>query len=349
MKEITLAAKTAKSSIYIEENLLDGAKGIIDRHFKYSKIHVITDSNVHPLYFKRLASQFDNNVTCTIITAGEQSKTLAVVEGIYGELNTGGITKSDLIIALGGGVVGDITGFVSATYLRGVAVCQIPTSLLAQVDSSVGGKCGVDLPMGKNLVGVINQPKAVIVDPSLLSTLPKRYFNDGLAEVIKYGFILDRSLLKLIDKDRIADSITEIVARCIKLKADIVEVDENDSGVRRILNFGHTIGHAIEKLGEFTRYSHGEAVAIGMVAAIRMGKKLGVTPTDIDEDWVVELLTTFNLPVSFDYEIKDIQKACLSDKKMSGSSLNLILLKDVGEATIVRIDSDMITNLLLAE
>lgn len=359
MKNIVLNGKIKKSYIYIESQGLTKAKEIISNHFAFGKIHIITDSNVDPLYSSILVSQFDVVCSKTVITAGEQSKTLDTVGNIYHDLQRNQITKGDLIIALGGGVVGDIAGFVSATYLRGVEFCQIPTSLLAQVDSSVGGKCGVDLPYGKNLVGVINQPTVVLIDPSLIKTLTTRYFNDGMAEVIKYGYILDSSLLesiaKLADENILTTDMSlmcemttnvstkfyslleGIITRCVQLKADIVEQDEDDSGIRKILNFGHTIGHAIEKLGNFNRYSHGEAVSIGMVKAVSIGKQYGY---DIDDSRMIDLLQKFSLPTNTDYDMNDIYNALQSDKKIDRDTLSFILLEQDGVAIIKPIKLD---------
>lgn len=208
------------------------------------------------------------------------------------------MTRKDLILALGGGVTGDITGFAAATFLRGVSLCQIPTTLLAQVDSSVGGKTGVDLPEGKNLVGAFYQPRLVLIDPDVLSTLPEHTLTDGMAEVIKYGYIADASILDLISDYRA--HLEELICACVQIKCDVVSQDEHDTGLRMILNFGHTIGHAAEKLGNYTDLTHGQAVAVGMVAAMRLSNALGA-PHDLVPD-LVQHLQAVGLPVALPYD-----------------------------------------------
>lgn len=335
MKSIILDTKTKKSYIYIDNGGLKNAKELINSRINASKVHIITDTNVDKFYSDTLINQFDIPCSKTVIIAGEQSKTLDTVRDIYHDLHINNITKGDIIIALGGGVVGDISGFVASTYMRGIALCQIPTSLLAQVDSSVGGKCGVDLPFGKNLVGVINQPDVVIIDPTLIKTLPIRYYNDGMAEVIKYGYILDNAILTRLESIVTDMSLSEIITKCVSLKVDIVTQDEDDSGIRKILNFGHTIGHAVEKLGNFTYYSHGEAISIGMLMAIKIGRKLGFD--SIDEDKLVSLLNRYNLPHSCSYTGDEIYNALLFDKKITADEISFILIKSEGEAVISQI------------
>ena len=235
------------SEIHIETGLLDRAGAVILETFSPNRVHIVSDSTVAPLYLEKLEKQFSLPVTHTVIPAGEEHKQLSTVEGIYHDLLAAGMTRKDLIIALGGGVVGDITGFAAATFLRGVSLCQIPTTLLAQVDSSVGGKTGVDLPEGKNLVGAFYQPRLVLIDPNVLASLPDSTFADGMAEVVKYGYISNKEILTMVSQPDYKANIESIIYECVKIKRDVVAIDEHDTGLRMILNFGHTIGHAAEK------------------------------------------------------------------------------------------------------
>ena len=265
MRTITVALGEKTYNIEIAAGLLDqiGAKArVLSQAVKAA---IISDSNVDPLYGERLerslaASGFE--VTRIVFAAGEQSKNLTVLGQVYDELARAGLTRSDLILTLGGGVPGDLGGFAAATFLRGIDFIQVPTSLLAQIDSSVGGKVAIDLPSGKNLAGSFYQPKAVFIDPDLLKTLPLRFLHDGLAEAIKYGCIRDAGLFAQIAAVKSDQELLEqadiIIETCCNIKARIVEKDEFDTGERMLLNFGHTIGHAIEKCCGFTTYTHGE-------------------------------------------------------------------------------------------
>ena len=254
------------------------------------------------------------------------------------------MTRKDLIIALGGGVVGDITGFSAATFLRGVSLCQIPTTLLAQVDSSVGGKTGVDLPEGKNLVGAFYQPRLVLIDPNVLTSLPGSTFADGMAEVVKYGYISNREILTMVSQPDYKSNIENIIYECVKIKRDVVAIDEHDTGLRMILNFGHTIGHAAEKLGNYTDLTHGQAVAIGMVAAMRLSALLG------NEDLtapLIDLLKHIGLPTELNYDRESIFNALLSDKKKFGATVNFILVREAGRAEITPIDAEKLHEYVL--
>ena len=283
-------------------------------------------------------------MTHTVIPAGEEHKRLSTVEGIYHDLLANGMTRKDLIIALGGGVVGDITGFAAATFLRGVSLCQIPTTLLAQVDSSVGGKTGVDLPEGKNLVGAFYQPRLVLIDPNVLASLPDSTFADGMAEVVKYGYISNREILTMVSQPDYKSNIENIIYECVKIKRDVVAIDEHDTGLRMILNFGHTIGHAAEKLGNYTDLTHGQAVAIGMVAAMRLSALLG------NEDLaapLIDILKHIGLPTELNYDREAIFNALLSDKKKFGATVNFILVRETGRAEITPIAAEKLHEYVL--
>lgn len=332
--------------IHIGSGLLEKAGEIISEFTKGNKVAIITDTNVGPLYAEKVSKTLiDYDVSVITVEAGEKSKSLEVLQYVYTKLLDAGITRSDLIIALGGGVVGDLAGFASATFLRGVDFVQIPTTLLAQVDSSVGGKTAVDLPQGKNLVGSFCQPKAVIADSDTLKTLDDKILSDGMAEVIKYGAICDANLFELLseirDKKELFAKIPEIVYTCCRIKSEIVEKDEFDTGKRMILNFGHTFGHSIEKKCNFSEVTHGMAVAAGMVMAAKWGEKNGITSEGTSEKMEC-ILKKYKLPISFDITRDEILASASVDKKNDGSMINLILIKSIGEAVIHKIDRNEI-------
>ena len=341
---LTLKGTNGVSEIHIENGLLSRAAAVIGETFSPSRIHIVSDSTVAPLYLQKLEQQFTLPVTHTVIPAGEEHKRLATVEGIYHDLLANGMTRKDLIVALGGGVVGDITGFAAATFLRGVSLCQIPTTLLAQVDSSVGGKTGVDMPEGKNLVGAFYQPRLVLIDPSVLTTLPEQTFADGMAEVVKYGYISNRDILDMVSAPDYKQNIESIICECVKIKRDVVTIDEHDTGLRMILNFGHTIGHAAERLGNYVDLTHGQAVAVGMVAAMRLSAFLG------NEDLtgrLIEILKHIGLPTELKYDREDIYRSLLSDKKKFGATVNFILVLEPGRAEITPIDAEKLHEYVL--
>ena len=341
---LTLKGTNGVSEIHIENGLLSRAAAVIGETFSPSRIHIVSDSTVAPLYLQKLEQQFTLPVTHTVIPAGEEHKRLSTVEGIYHDLLASGMTRKDLIVALGGGVVGDITGFAAATFLRGVSLCQIPTTLLAQVDSSVGGKTGVDMPEGKNLVGAFYQPRLVLIDPSVLTTLPEQTFADGMAEVVKYGYISNRDILDMVSAPDYKQNIESIICECVKIKRDVVTIDEHDTGLRMILNFGHTIGHAAEKLGNYVDLTHGQAVAVGMVAAMRLSAFLG------NEDLtgcLIEILKHIGLPTELKYDREDIYRSLLSDKKKFGATVNFILVREPGRAEITPIDAEKLHEYVL--
>lgn len=341
---LTLKGTNGVSEIHIENGLLSRAAAVIGETFSPSRIHIVSDSTVAPLYLQKLEQQFTLPVTHTVIPAGEEHKRLATVEGIYHDLLASGMTRKDLIVALGGGVVGDITGFAAATFLRGVSLCQIPTTLLAQVDSSVGGKTGVDMPEGKNLVGAFYQPRLVLIDPSVLTTLPEQTFADGMAEVVKYGYISNRDILDMVSAPDYKQNIESIICECVKIKRDVVTIDEHDTGLRMILNFGHTIGHAAEKLGNYVDLTHGQAVAVGMVAAMRLSAFLG--NKDLTGR-LIEILKHIGLPTELKYDREDIYRSLLSDKKKFGATVNFILVREPGRAEITPIDAEKLHEYVL--
>ncbi len=306
-----------------------------------SRCAVITDRNVAPLYAKKaMASLVAAGFNPSLITgpAGETSKSVTMVESCYDQLAKHRLERSSFIVALGGGVVGDLAGFVAATYLRGVAFVQVPTTLLSQVDSSVGGKVGVNLKAGKNLVGAFYQPRLVLCDLGTLKTLPKREFRAGLAEVIKYGIIYDAALFARLEKDLpklLAGhqaSLASVVARCCEIKAEVVCQDETETGLRAILNFGHTIGHAIENTCGYGKYLHGEAISIGQVAAAKLSAEV-VGLSDKEVDRITQLFVRAGLPIQIKLSATQRQKlmaAMLLDKKVSAGMVKFVLAKKIG-------------------
>lgn len=328
--------------IIIEKNILKRIDIEIKEIFSGEKIFILTDENVDKYYGEKVYSILEKagyNVKKMVVEAGEKSKSFSSLQNIYNELLDFKFTRTDLIITLGGGVIGDLGGFVASTFLRGVAFVQVPTSLLAQVDSSVGGKVGVDLERGKNLVGSFYQPKRVIIDPMVLESLEDRFFYDGMAEVIKYGCIKDKelffNLLSYKNKSEVMKNIEYIIYTCCKIKKEVVENDEKDTGERMILNFGHTIGHGIEQYYNYEKYTHGEGVAIGMYEITRLGEKLGETE-EKSADLIREILIKYKLPYKLDVEMEELKESISLDKKKFGKKLNLIFISEIGKSKIVQ-------------
>ncbi|MBQ3147000.1 MAG: 3-dehydroquinate synthase [Oscillospiraceae bacterium] len=317
--------------VHIGDGLLTALGKEAAAVIKPGKAAIISDSNVWPLYGKEATKSLEKagfETVNFVFPAGEASKTSAVYLEVLNFLAENHITRSDCVIALGGGVVGDLTGFAAATFLRGIAYIQVPTTLLAAVDSSVGGKTAIDLPAGKNLAGAFYQPKLVLCDITTLASLPEDIFRDGCAEVIKYGILYDPQLFAHLEKHTLAFDREYVIARCVELKRDVVLEDEFDTGARMRLNLGHTFGHGIEAQSNFT-VSHGKAVAIGMAIVSRAGARLGVCDPQA-KDHILRLLDCFGLSVTTDCSAPDIYRCALSDKKRSGGSVNLIIPERIG-------------------
>lgn len=325
--------------VFVGENILENTASIIENICDYKNIVIITDDIVEKLYLDTLKKSFpkDTQIFSFTIKNGEQSKCAENLFEIWSFLAKNHITRSDLIIALGGGVVGDLTGFIASTYLRGVKYLQIPTTLLSQVDSSVGGKTAINIPQGKNLVGSFYQPIAVICDINTLSTLSDKIFSDGMGEVIKYGCIYDKDLFNLINDIDDKRILEKVITKCISIKSKVVCQDEFDTGLRMILNFGHTIGHAVEKYHNFTDYTHGQAVAIGMVYITKLSEKFGATPLGTS-DKIKTLCEKSNLPTECDVPNDILFDICCVDKKNLNNVINLIFLKDIGECYIQKLN-----------
>lgn len=333
-------------SIRIERGSLEKVGKIILEAFGQRKVAVISDRTVFDLYGHQLMSSLAKagfTASVSDFPAGEASKTLATVEKISSFLAEKRITRTDLLLALGGGVVGDTTGFAASIYLRGIRYVQIPTTLLAAVDASVGGKTGVDLPQGKNLVGTFWQPSLVLCDPDLLRTLPAERFSEGIAESIKHGFLADPDLFNLLETADFQSNADEIIARNVQIKAEFVQRDPFDNGDRQLLNFGHTFGHAIEKKSDF-KISHGVAVAIGMVMATRAAMRLGLT-SEVVLNRLTSVLKRYDLPTSCAYSAEALAEIALGDKKRRGKELKFVLPHDVGNCVLYPVPIEQVLDI----
>src|ERR1700693_1904319 len=287
-KIIRVRSAAGEYAVLCGAGILRGAPDEIAKLGEFSSVHILTSPKVWRVAGKAMKSAIPRHVweNVHLFDDAETKKNMRTVELLCRKLTRAGADRMSLIVAVGGGVVGDVAGFVAASYLRGVALVHVPTTLVAQVDSSIGGKTGVNLPEGKNLVGSFYPPRLVIIDTDLLRTLPERQFRSGVAEVIKYGVIADAELFayleqnmeKLLRQDR--DALEYVIPRCVEIKADVVSRDQRESGLREILNFGHTFAHALESVTKYRRYLHGEAVAWGMIAAALVGRELGITRND---------------------------------------------------------------------
>lgn len=348
LESITVGLEERSYPIHIGEGTLDLFPEYLSECRFPTNVVLVTNETVNNLYGDLLLSILENvGLTVSVISIedGELYKNLNTLSYIYDELVNYNVDRSSGIIALGGGVVGDIAGFAAATFLRGIPYIQIPTTLLSQVDSSVGGKTAVNHPQGKNLIGAFNQPELVCIDIDLLNSLPEREFNAGLAEVVKYGIIRDRSFFNwlkqqqslLLRKD--SDTLIHAIKTSCQIKSDIVEIDEKESSLRAILNFGHTFGHAVESLTGYRDFLHGEAVSIGMVVAAKVAQSLDhCTANDVAE--ICDLLTGFNLPiVAPDFSISDYLEAMMHDKKVKSGKLNMVFNRGIGDTVIEEIAS----------
>lgn len=347
MKIIPVNLGHKQYAIHIERGLIGHIGHEIKKLFQGQKIAVITDEKVNRLYGEEVQLDLEQagyKVSKIVIPPGEKSKSFDMLMKIYELLIQAHITRGDLIVTLGGGVVGDLGGFAAATFLRGIPFIQLPTTLLAQIDSSIGGKVAVNLPQGKNLVGCFYHPEAVFIDPELLNTLDKRYLRDGMAEVIKYACIRDRELFTKLSEIKNHEELMEImdyiISTCCAIKKDLVERDERESRERMLLNFGHTLGHAIERYFYYEEFSHGEAVAVGMYIITLNSERLGFTEPGTSEK-IRFLLEKFGLPHHVDINKYDsLLTGIRLDKKSRSRGLNLVLLKNIGKAEIVETDFD---------
>lgn len=350
MKELIVSLTAQKQDrsypILVEEGLLTSCGEVIAAQLPARRAAIVTDSNVGPLYAATVEASLQKAgfaVKTVTIPAGEKSKSLETLRQIYHELlaeEPFAVSRTDLIVALGGGVVGDVAGFAAATLLRGVPYLQIPTTVLAQVDSSVGGKVAVDLAQGKNLAGAFYQPRMVLMDPLTLNTLSDRVFFDGMGEVVKYGVIRDAELFCRLEgcAGRLAlmRQIDDIILTCCDIKRQVVEEDEQDTGMRMILNFGHTLGHAYEKWGRYETYTHGEAVSCGMCSILKIGEAHGFTQPGTGER-VRRLLARYGIPTQAPrMEREELSHILSHDKKGSGDKLTVVMAQQIGQCSLVK-------------
>ncbi len=332
MKTIEINIPNKEYKVHIENGLLHN----VDKYIGvYSQIVVVTDDFIPKEYLKTLKRKISNPLVFEV-PMGESSKSIDTAYSIINEMITQNISRSALIIALGGGVVGDLTGFIASIYMRGIDFIQIPTTLLSQIDSSVGGKVGINSENMKNSIGSFYHPKVVLIDPLTLNTLSEKQYNNGMAEMIKYGLIADKSLFyDILEKD-VKQNIEYYISRCIEIKRDIILKDEFDNDIRQILNFGHTIGHAIEQDSQY-KLLHGEAISIGMNA---MSKRFSY------HNDLVSVLNKYSLPLTYDYDSEILYKFIRTDKKILNKKLNLIIVKEIGNGLIKPINIEKIKEYL---
>lgn len=335
MKTITVQASRTYD-VRIGSGLLSTLGQEVKAVCAAAKAVIVSDSNVYPLHGAAAAKSLVDagfEVTAYVIPAGEESKNGTVYLDLLNFLAENQLTRSDCLIALGGGVVGDLTGFAAATFLRGIAYIQVPTTLLAAVDSSVGGKTAIDLPAGKNLCGAFCQPRLVLCDTDTLNTLPEDIFRDGCAEVIKYGVLYDEALFAHLTEMGLSFHREDVIARCVELKRDVIMEDEFDTGARMKLNLGHTIGHGVEAQSHFS-VSHGKAVAIGMAIVARSAAKSGICTAETAKS-IQSTIRLFGLPTAAEYDAEALFHSALSDKKRSGGTVNLIVPAAIGDCRIL--------------
>ncbi len=353
MKEIKVNLKERSYSIVIDESALQYVKSFLSSNYHGREAVVITNRKIWRLWGKSFSSSLkDLNFSVIFIKDSEEAKSFSSFETVVSKIaRIDDKMRSVVVIAFGGGVVGDIAGFVASSYRRGVPVIQVPTTLLAQIDSSIGGKTAINLSMGKNLIGAYHQPVLVAINPVFLKTLPIKQVKDGLSEAIKYGVIKDRMLFRFLE-----DSVNKqidwqfLIERCVKIKADVVSRDEKEVlGLRFILNYGHTIGHAIENAAGYGVYSHGEAVAIGMVCANDIACELGLLVKK-DALRIESLINAYKLPICYNngkLSLNSVYKALLHDKKFAGGCANFVLPRRIGKIELVRgVDLKLVKDVL---
>lgn len=313
---------------------------------KAIKALIVSETNVAALYLDVVKAQIEDagiEVSTYVFEAGEKSKNINEIAGMWDKMAEAGFTRTDIVVGLGGGVTTDMAGFAASTFLRGIDVIQVPTSLLAMVDASVGGKTGIDIPMGKNQVGAFWQPSLVLEDTSFLKTLPDDVFTEGMGEVTKYAFIMDEKLMDLLEKQNgnirdDAQVLENVIGMCVADKAEVINEDENDNGRRQILNYGHTAGHVIERDSGFTK-PHGICVAKGMGIFMDACVKEGTLSAE-DAKRMKDLLAMYKLPVSDEISAEDIVKGAMNDKKKRGNTLSVILVNKIGKAEIKKMTAE---------
>ena len=346
MKTVEVDA-AVRYNIVIDKGILPKSGDMIKEVTSAERVAVITDDTVDKLYSDVVMKSLSDAGFETfkfVFPHGEKSKNISTFSSILEFLAESGLTRTDALVALGGGVVGDVAGFAAASYLRGIDFIQIPTTLLACVDSSVGGKTAIDLKAGKNLAGAFYQPKLVIADFETLSTLTDGIFADGMAEVIKYGVIFDKAFFEFLRDNEAKDNLEYVITRCVELKRDIVNADEKEKGVRALLNFGHTVGHAIEKCSGY-KIPHGSAVAVGMVIISRAAYKCSFCDENY-ADFIASLNKKYSLPVSTDFSASELSSAAMADKKRAGDKIKLIIPEALGNCVIKSVPTSKLEKII---
>lgn len=345
MKTVSIKASSSYN-VYIERGLMDNCGDMVAELCKGRRAAIISDSNVAPLYGSRVEASLRKSgfeTSLLVIPAGEESKNPENLIKAADFCIESGLTRSDVVVALGGGVITDMAGLCAAMYQRGVTLVQIPTSLLAMVDSSVGGKTAVNLSKGKNMFGAFYQPSAVLCDTSALSTLPKEEFSNGLAEVIKYAVLRSGKLAEILSGN-INERIDEMVEECVSIKRDYVAKDEFDKGDRQFLNLGHTVGHAIERTSNF-EIAHGSAVAAGMCIVARACVQMGICSADTAK-LIESLCTRFELPTYSDTDADLLFDASLSDKKREGAEVSVVMIRDMGDCYLYKTSTEFLKEII---
>ena len=332
MKTININTSSKNYNIYVGKNILSSTGDLINNINFNGKVLIVTDDNVAPLYLdivEKSIAKHGVKVYSLTLQSGEENKNMNSIMKIYECAAKNNFNRNDMFLALGGGVIGDMTGFAAATFLRGIKYVQVPTTLLAQVDSSMGGKTGIDLPFGKNLVGAFCQPELVIADTDTIKTLTKEHISSGMAEVIKSAFIKSREFVDvLLNSNDFENDVEEFIVRSMNVKKEVVEVDEFEKYERMMLNFGHTLGHSIEKLNNFTGISHGQAVAIGMYL---------ITKEPEVKNILEKLLHKYNLKTETDFTVKELIDAAKNDKKAVSNGINIVIVDEIGKADIKKV------------
>ncbi len=347
--EIVKVSASKEYNVHIGAGFLDGIGEMLCQIKKPCRVVIVSDDIVYPLYGEKVKTSLtDSGYTACefVFPHGEGSKSIETFAKLMEFCAEQSITRTDLLVALGGGVTGDLTGFVASSYLRGVDFVQIPTTLLSMVDSSVGGKTAVNLKAGKNLCGAFYQPIAVFADTDTLKTLPQENFSEGCAEVIKYGMILDGNFLTFLKNNSIKENTEYVIKRCVEIKRDVVARDEFDTGERALLNFGHTIGHAIEKCSNL-KISHGNAVGIGMVIVARASFKMGFTAIDFTP-MLIDILKANSVPTACEFTSEELYSGALNDKKRSLDTISLIVPEEYGLCKIQKVSVNDLKNFIKA-
>lgn len=340
--------KPKQYDIIIENGMLPDCGRLIKPVVRGNNCIVMTDTNVEPLYLDTVVGSLKAagfNVSSHVFSAGEESKNLRTVEDMLGAFVSAGLTRNDFAVALGGGVCGDLTGFAAAIYQRGIDYIGIPTTLLSQIDSSVGGKTGCDLVYGKNLAGAFHAPKLVLIDPDCLNTLTPRVYSDGLAEAVKYGVIKSEKLFDRLLNEDAHDFINELIEECVSIKRDVTENDFFENGERMLLNFGHTIGHSIEKYYNFKDITHGEAVGIGMVIMAVAAEANGDCEPGTAEK-ITQCLHKYNLPATTGIELEKLCSGALNDKKRRGKDIKIVVPQNIGTCFVKTLPADSLIDYL---